>query len=82
MQAGRADNLLGVAFRGRHQPIVARIDAPAAEPLSAFTPADRISLDNPSFAPGDAARLDDLTLNSALRSLTTRTSVDSGHLDI
>ena len=106
MQAGRANNLLGVAFAARHtadptryvlinpgpvatsfageydpataahvamlkrrgapvtegiKPIVARIDAPPAEPLSAFTPADRISLDNPSFAPGDAARLDDLT---------------------
>lgn len=106
MQAGRANDLLGVAFPTRHaddptryvlinpgpvstsfageydpptaahvaalkrhgatveegiKPIVARIDAPPAEPLSAFTRAHRISLDNPSFAPGDAARLDDLT---------------------
>ncbi|MFF3671523.1 Rossmann-fold NAD(P)-binding domain-containing protein [Microtetraspora malaysiensis] len=43
------------------KPIIARVDAPPAEPLSAFLPDARISLDNPSFAPGDAARLDDLT---------------------
>lgn len=43
------------------KPIIACIDAPPAEPLSAFTPAHRINLDNPSFAPGDAARLDSLT---------------------
>jgi NAD(P)-dependent dehydrogenase (short-subunit alcohol dehydrogenase family) len=43
------------------KPIITRIDAPPAEPLSAFTPADRISLDNPSFAPDDATRLDELT---------------------
>ena len=106
MQAGRANDLLGVAFAAhnaagptryvlinpgpvstsfageydpataahvaalkRHgvpveegiKPIIARIDAPPAEPLSAFTPTGRISLDNPSFAPGDAARLDELT---------------------
>lgn len=105
LQAGRANNLLGVAFAAQHtsptryvlinpgpvstsfagqydpataahvaalkrhsapveeaiKPIIAHIDSPPAEPLSAFTPADRISLNNPSFAPGDAARLDDLT---------------------
>ncbi|MGW3495527.1 SDR family NAD(P)-dependent oxidoreductase [Streptomyces sp. NPDC001020] len=106
MQAGRANNLLGVAFAARNaasptryvlinpgpvstsfageydpataahvaalkkhgatveegiKPITARIDAPPSEPLSAFTPADRINLDNPSFALADAARLDDLT---------------------
>ncbi|MEV5575248.1 SDR family NAD(P)-dependent oxidoreductase [Spirillospora sp. NPDC052269] len=106
MQAGRANNLLGVSFASQHaagptryvlvnpgpvstsfageydpataahvaglkrqgapvgegiKPIISRIDAPPAEPLSAFTPTGRISLDNPSFVPGDAARLDDLT---------------------
>ncbi|MEE1743005.1 SDR family NAD(P)-dependent oxidoreductase [Streptomyces sp. JV184] len=106
MQAGRANNLLDLAFANQHadgptryvlinpgpvstsfagqydpataahvsalkrhgvpveegiNPIIARIDTPLTEPLSAFLPADRISLDNPSFAPGDAARLDDLT---------------------
>ncbi|WP_067141436.1 SDR family NAD(P)-dependent oxidoreductase [Microtetraspora malaysiensis] len=106
MQAGRANDLLGVAFARRHaagptryvlinpgpvstsfageydaataahvaglkrygapvddgiKPIIARVDAPPAEPLSAFLPDARISLDNPSFVPGDAGRLDDLT---------------------
>ncbi|WP_433349077.1 SDR family NAD(P)-dependent oxidoreductase [Microtetraspora malaysiensis] len=106
MQAGRANNLLGVAFARRHaagptryvlinpgpvstsfageydpataahvaalkrygapveegiKPIIACVDAPPAEPLSAFLPDARISLSNPSFTPGDAARLDDLT---------------------
>lgn len=106
MQAGRANDLLGVAFAAQHaagptryvlinpghvstgfageydpataahvaalkrhgtpvedgiEPIITRVDAPPSEPLSAFTPADRISLDNPSFAGSDAARLDELT---------------------
>jgi Dehydrogenases with different specificities (related to short-chain alcohol dehydrogenases) len=105
-QAGRANDLLGVAFAARHPagptryvlinpgpvstsfageydaataahvaalkrygapveagigPIVARIDDPPAEPLSAFTPSGRIGVDGPSFDPGEAARLDGLT---------------------
>ena len=43
------------------RPIVARIDDPPAEPLSAFTPSGRIRVDGPSFDAGDAARLDELT---------------------
>ncbi|GAA3016898.1 hypothetical protein [Streptosporangium longisporum] len=106
MQAGRANDLLAVAFAARRsagptryvlinpgpvstgfagdydpataahvtalqrhgapvgegiEPIIARIDAPPAEPLSAFMRFDPIAVNEPSFAPGDAARPDALT---------------------
>ncbi|WP_433339252.1 hypothetical protein [Spirillospora sp. CA-294931] len=43
------------------EPIIARVDSPPAEPLSAFTPSGRISVDDPSFAPDVAARIEALT---------------------
>lgn len=42
-------------------PIIAIIDAPPAEPLSAFVEGQRVSLAQPSFDPDAAARLDTLT---------------------
>ncbi|WP_329427772.1 SDR family NAD(P)-dependent oxidoreductase [Streptosporangium sp. NBC_01495] len=107
MQAGRANDLLGVAFATRHaasrtkyvlinpgpvstgfsgeydaataahveslkrhgksvkegiKPIIARIDAPPAEPLSAFMQDRPISLNHPTFEQKAAARLHELTL--------------------
>ncbi|WP_345568265.1 SDR family NAD(P)-dependent oxidoreductase [Nonomuraea rosea] len=105
-QAGKANDLLGVAFAARHgghtryvlihpggvstsvageydeataahvealkrygmpveegiEPIVARIDDPPAEPLSAFMRHRRIGLDLPSFDRRAAERLHELTL--------------------
>ncbi|MER5998957.1 SDR family NAD(P)-dependent oxidoreductase [Nonomuraea angiospora] len=105
-QAGKANDLLGVAFAARHgsrtryvlmhpggvstsvageydaataahvealkkhglpveegiKPIVARIDDPPAEPLSAFMRERRIALDPGSFDPAAAERLHELTL--------------------
>jgi NAD(P)-dependent dehydrogenase (short-subunit alcohol dehydrogenase family) len=107
MQGGKLNDLLGVAFAGRHgrhgrtryvlfnpgttatsfagsydpetaaliermkrsgnpvehsiRPIVAALDEPPAEPLSAFVEGTRISLDDGAFDPGQAIRLDDLT---------------------
>ncbi|MEV4222159.1 SDR family NAD(P)-dependent oxidoreductase [Nonomuraea sp. NPDC049725] len=106
MQAGRANDLLAVAYAARHatggtryvlinpgpvassfageydpplaaqvaalkrhgrpvgdgiQPIVARVDAPPAAPVTAFARFDPISLDGPAFDPHAAARLHDLT---------------------
>jgi NAD(P)-dependent dehydrogenase (short-subunit alcohol dehydrogenase family) len=104
-QAGKANDLLGVAFAGRGsrtryvlvhpgsvstsvagefdavtaahvaalkrygrpveegiKPIVARIDDPPAEPLSAFVLDQRISLDLPSFDRRAAARLHEVTM--------------------
>ncbi|MFE3450842.1 SDR family NAD(P)-dependent oxidoreductase [Nonomuraea sp. NPDC059194] len=43
------------------QPIIARIDAPPAAPLSAFLQTTPISLDHPSFSPEAAARLSGVT---------------------
>lgn len=107
MQAGKANDLLGVAYATHHQasrtryvlinpggvstsfageydaataahveslkrygkpveegikPIIARIDHPPAEPLSAFMQNQPISLDHPSFDQRAAARLHELTL--------------------
>lgn len=106
MQAGRANDLLGVAFAAEHRtgpisyvlvnpggvatsfsgqydtataahverlkrfgkpvnegiaPIVACLDRPPAEPLTAFVEHRRISLDDDDFDPPAAARLHDLT---------------------
>ncbi|GAA3233567.1 SDR family NAD(P)-dependent oxidoreductase [Nonomuraea helvata] len=105
-QAGKANDLLGVAFAARHgdrtryvlmhpggvstsvageydrataahvarlkrhglpveegiKPIVALIDDPPAEPLSAFMRERRISVDRPAFAPAAAERLHARTL--------------------
>jgi hypothetical protein len=44
------------------KPIVARIDDPPAEPLSAFVLDQRISLDLPSFDRRAAARLHEVTM--------------------
>lgn len=44
------------------KPIIARIDQPPAEPLSAFMQHQPISLDHPCFDEGAAARLHKLTL--------------------
>ncbi|MFC4012294.1 SDR family NAD(P)-dependent oxidoreductase [Nonomuraea purpurea] len=103
-QAGKANDLLGVAFAARRsrtryvllhpgsvstsvageydaatlahvaalkrygrpveegiKPIVARIDDPPSDPLSAFVLEQRISLDHPSFDPPAAARLHEVT---------------------
>jgi NAD(P)-dependent dehydrogenase (short-subunit alcohol dehydrogenase family) len=107
MQAGRANDLLGVAYAAQHaagqtryvlinpggvstsfageydaptaahveamkrrakpveegiKPIIARIDRPPTESLSAFMQHQPISLDDPSFDPHAAARLHKLTL--------------------
>ncbi|MGW7517309.1 SDR family NAD(P)-dependent oxidoreductase [Streptomyces sp. NPDC054796] len=48
-------------------PIDALIDAPPAEPLSAFAETRRIGLEHPSFDKGDARRLHDLTLGLLAR---------------
>ncbi|MFC7592734.1 SDR family NAD(P)-dependent oxidoreductase [Nonomuraea antimicrobica] len=105
-QAGKANDLLGVAFAARHgdrtryvlihpggvstsvageydaatamhvealkrygvpveegiKPIVARIDDPPAEPLTAFMRHRPIGLDLPSFDPGAAEKLHEVTL--------------------
>ncbi|MEV0229934.1 hypothetical protein [Nonomuraea sp. NPDC050786] len=44
------------------KPIVALIDAPPAEPLSAFLREHRISVAHPAFAPAAAERLHSRTL--------------------
>ncbi|MCI0385809.1 SDR family NAD(P)-dependent oxidoreductase [Streptomyces sp. CNQ085] len=43
-------------------PVIARIDTPPAEPLSAFVQDEPMSLDHPSFDSSAAARLHELTL--------------------
>ncbi|RSN31962.1 oxidoreductase [Amycolatopsis sp. WAC 01416] len=106
MQAGRANDLLGVAFAAEHAasgissvllnpggvstsfsgdydaataahvealkrygkpveegivPIIARVDDPPAEPLSAFVEGRRIAVTGPGFEPGAAKRLAEVT---------------------
>ncbi|RSM69696.1 oxidoreductase [Amycolatopsis sp. WAC 01375] len=106
MQAGRANDLLGVAFAAEHAasgissvllnpggvstsfsgdydaataahvealkrygkpveegivPIIARVDDPPAEPLSAFVEGRRIAVTRPGFEPGAAKRLAEVT---------------------
>lgn len=43
------------------EPVVARIDDPPADPLTAYVRHKRISLDHPSFSAADATRLRDIT---------------------
>lgn len=119
LQAGRANDLLGVAFAAEHSgspvkyvllnpggvatsfsgeydaatarhvemlkkfgkpveagiaPIIARIDDPPAKPLTAFVENRRISLDDPAFDAGAAARLADLTRNLLHHQRTRRPS--------
>ncbi|MEU7829131.1 SDR family NAD(P)-dependent oxidoreductase [Nonomuraea sp. NPDC049129] len=50
------------------KPVIARVDAPPAAPLSAFMRSKPISLDHPSFSAEAAARLSDVTRH-LLRSL-------------
>ncbi|MBD3918594.1 SDR family NAD(P)-dependent oxidoreductase [Paenibacillus sp. PR3] len=63
-----ADHIVELKKRGKSiaeavAPIIARIDAPPLEPLSAFVEGERISVDHKAFGKSAAKRLYDITLS-------------------